>query len=47
MEDTKFQRMLDITSHISEKYRNEYCKSKNNVMTNSNRKKTDKEHYLN
>ncbi len=38
MEDTRFQRMLDITSHISEKDRNEYGKSKSNVMTNSNRK---------
>ncbi len=37
MEDPKLQRMLDITSHISEKYRNEYGKSKSNVMTNSNR----------
>ncbi len=42
MENTNFQRMLDITSHISEKYRNEYGKLKSNVMTNSNRKKQTK-----
>ncbi len=37
MEDTKFQRMLDIKSH-TEIYRNEYGESKSNVMPNSNRK---------
>ncbi len=38
LEDTMFQRMLDITCYTSEiKYRNEYDQSKRNVMIKTNR----------